>query len=371
MCALTNNIPSILLATESLAPGNGGICRVARLMARVLAKEHTQGLIRVEAVSLSDNRQSVGLWPFPVITCSKSRLHFVWTVQNARWRHSHVIYDFAGMARAHRVLGRNNQPYATWMHGIEVWEGARKEHLKSVHDANFLFSNSAFTRGRSDALHGGLSDAKLCWLATEEDVAGPQRERPHGHTVMILGRMDSSNAARYRRYKGHEQLIECWHEVVAAVPDARLLIIGGGPGKSEVMALAKASPAADSIEFRGFVPDSAMAEVFAESDVFAMPSRGEGFGLVYIEAMRNRLPVIASKHDAAPEVNIEGETGYNVDLDQPAQLPERIIHLLKNPDVARRMGEAGQARWNQHFRFGAFRDRFQPLLREWLGRSQA
>lgn len=368
MCASSKAIPSILLATDSLAPGNGGICRVARLMARVLAKEHTHGLIRVEAVSLTDDRQSAGLWPFPVTACNRSRLRFVCSVQSARWRHSHVIYDFAGMARAHRALGRNKQPYATWMHGIEVWEGARKEHLRSVRDANLLFSNSAFTRGRTNALHGGLSDPKLCWLATEEDAPGPLRERAPGHTVMILGRMDSSNAARYRRYKGHEQLIDCWHEVVAAVPDARLLIVGGGPGKEEVMALAKSSPVADSIEFRGFVPDAAMPGVFAESDVFAMPSRGEGFGLVYIEAMRNRLPVIASRHDAAPEVNIEGETGYNVDIDQPAQLPARIIHLLKNPALARQMGEAGQERWNKHFRFSAFRDRFQPLLREWLAK---
>lgn len=368
MSASANTVPSILIASESLAPGNGGICRVARLMARVLAREHTQGLIRVEAVSLTDDRQSAGLWPFSVTTCGKSRLRFVWAVQNARWKHSHVIYDFAGMARAHRVLGPNRQPFATWMHGIEVWEGARKEHLRSVQGADLLFTNSAFTRGRSDTLHGGLASAKLCWLATEEDLPGPLRERPPGNTVMILGRMDSSNAARYRRYKGHEQLIECWHEVVAAVPDARLLIVGGGPGKQEVMALANSSPAAASIEFRGFVPDAAMSGVFAESDVFAMPSRGEGFGLVYIEAMRNRLPVIASKHDAAPEVNIEGETGYNVDLDQPAQLPARIIHLLKNPTLARQMGEAGQARWNMHFRFSAFRDRFRPLLWELLAK---
>jgi phosphatidylinositol alpha-1,6-mannosyltransferase len=338
-------------------------------MARVLAKEHLNGRLRVAAVALSDDKQGVGLWPFPVTTCNKSRLRFVWAVQQARWRHSHVIYDFAGMARAHRVLGRICKPYATWMHGIEIWEGARKDHLQSVHSANLVLSNSAFTRARSNALFGGLSNAKLCWLATEEDVPGPLRERAPGHTVMILGRMDSSNAARYKRYKGHEQLIECWHEVVAAVPDARLLIVGGGPGKSEVMALAKASPAAASIEFRGFVPDAAMPGVFAESDVFAMPSRGEGFGLVYIEAMRNRLPVIASKHDAAPEVNIEGVTGYNVDLDQPAQLPARIIHLLKNSAEARRMGEAGLARWDQHFRFGAFRDRFQPILREWVVNS--
>jgi phosphatidyl-myo-inositol dimannoside synthase len=361
-----SRLPSVLLATESLAAGNGGICRVARLMALVLAKAHTEGTIKVEAVSLTDNRTRAGTWPFPVTNCNNSRLKFVCEVQRARWRHSHVIYDFAGMARAHRIPLRLGQPYATWMHGIEVWENATKGHLKSIFGANLLLTNSAFTRGRADALYRGLSHAKLCWLATEEDTAGPPRIRSAGHTVMILGRMDSSNAARYKRYKGHEELIACWHKVVTAVPQARLLIVGGGPGKAEVMALARRSSSAKSIEFRGFIADSELPGVFAESDIFAMPSRGEGFGLVYIEAMRNRLPVIASNHDAAPEVNVEGLTGYNIDLENPDLLSDKIIYLLKNPDIARKMGEAGYNLWERNFRFSSFKDRFEPILTQWL-----
>jgi phosphatidylinositol alpha-1,6-mannosyltransferase len=72
-----------------------------------------------------------------------------------------------------------------------------------------------------------------------------------------------------------------------------------------------------------------------------MPSRGEGFGLIYIEAMRRGLPVIASVHDAAPEVNLDNVTGYNVDLDRPDELPDRITRLLGDPDHAAALGRAG------------------------------
>ena len=92
--------------------------------------------------------------------------------------------------------------------------------------------------------------------------------------------------------------------------------------------------------------------------MFAMPSRGEGFGLVYIEAMRHGLPVIASRQDAGQEINIDGETGFNIDLGSVTELPDRIIYLLENPDLAQAMGLAGYKRWAEHFRYGAFKERF-------------
>jgi phosphatidylinositol alpha-1,6-mannosyltransferase len=97
-----------------------------------------------------------------------------------------------------------------------------------------------------------------------------------------------------------------------------------------------------------------------------MPSRGEGFGLVYVEAMRHGVPVIASVHDAAPEINLDGETGYNVDLARPADLAERIIHLLRDRDWAARLGANGRRRWERHFRFSAFCERFVPLVTEFV-----
>jgi len=97
-----------------------------------------------------------------------------------------------------------------------------------------------------------------------------------------------------------------------------------------------------------------------------MPSRGEGFGLAYVEAMRHGIPVVASVHDAAPEINVDGETGYNVDLEQRDALLDRVVHLLRNRDHARELGAAGQRRWSEHFRYGAFRERFLPELQTLL-----
>ncbi len=106
--------------------------------------------------------------------------------------------------------------------------------------------------------------------------------------------------------------------------------------------------------------------MWGETTVFAMPSRGEGFGLVYIEAMRHGRPVLASIHDAASEVNLDGVTGYNVDLDKPSELPERLIALLKDADRAAELGVNGKRRWREHFAYSAFKQRFLPILTAFL-----
>src|SRR5256885_6444386 len=95
-------------------------------------------------------------------------------------------------------------------------------------------------------------------------------------------------------YKGHVEMIDAWPAVNSAVADARLVIAGSGPGLEEIRRRAAQSPAASAIEVRGFVPEEQMTGVWADASVLALPSRGEGFGLVYIEAMRHGIPVIAS-----------------------------------------------------------------------------
>lgn len=348
--------PRLLFAAESLLPGNGGICRVARLVAKALALEVAAGRIEVDGLVLSDTVRQPGAG-FPVVVAGGRRWRFALQQNLAALNHSHFLYDFEGMARVHCRI----RPFMTWIHGIEVWEGCAPKRVRSARRADFLLSNSAYTRDRADRVHGGFQHARVCWLATEEDDPVPARQQVDTPpTAMILARMDET------RYKGHDELIECWPQVISAIPKAELHVVGRGPCMEILRQKAMQSPAAANIRFLGFVPDERMAGVWSGATVFAMPSRGEGFGLVYIEAMRQAIPVIASVHDAGQEVNIDGQTGFNVNLDRPGELADRLIHLLRNRDEAHRMGLQGQQRWQEYYRFSAFEKRFVPLLHDFL-----
>ena len=333
-------------------------------MGRVLSEEAGAGRLKADGVVLSDRSASSG-YGVPIQLARRSRAKFFWQAQKAALTHTHFIYDFVGVARAHCRVPLLRRPFLTWIHGIEVWENTRPDRLAWARRASVLVSNSAYTCNRAERLHGGFSDAKVCWLSTETDDPPPARRAAAGTpTVLLIARFDADGG-----YKGHRQLIQCWPKVVSSVPDARLIFVGGGPGRGVIEQAAAQSPARSHIEFRGFVPEEQLASVWAESSVFAMPSRGEGFGLVYIEAMRHGVPIIASVHDAAPEINLDGITGFNVDLDRPDDLSERLIFLLKNPDRATGLGETGRKRWESHFRYSCFRERFLPILRDFLGKT--
>ena len=352
---------SILLAAESASAANSGIGRVTRLMAKVLQEEARSGGLRARLLSLNVSSPPTET-ELPVTLARGSRARFLVEATRARASCSHFIYDFLGMSRAHLSLPFLRRPFMTWIHGIEVWEGSRAARRSAARRAEYLVVNTEYTRDRASRLLPFVQEARVCWLATEGDEPGPERDRTDRRpTALILARIDEGGG-----YKGHRELITCWPEVVDAVPDARLIVGGKGPGLDVLRGLAAESSAGESIEFRGFIPEEEIDALWREATVFAMPSRGEGFGIVYAEAMRRGIPVIGSVHDAAREVNVDGETGYNVDLDDPSELPDRMIHLFRDRDHAHELGERGRARWHEHFRFSSFRERFTPLLHEFL-----
>jgi phosphatidylinositol alpha-1,6-mannosyltransferase len=329
-------------------------------MARVAAEEIGPDAIPIRGLTLGDDTRPNDL-PFPVDLAKGSRLRFWWSASWSARRCSHFVYDGTQLAQLQQMPFLRSRPMLTFMHGIEVWDQAKPGYLRSARQAKFLLANSEFTRRKADETHGGLGHAKVCWLATEEDQPAPQRPPSSGPPeVVIVGRLADE------RYKGHRELIACWPQVTSAVPDAVLRIIGQGSDAPALQALAAHSSAAKNIVFQGFVSEAELPRFYAQATVFAMPSRGEGFGLVYIEAMRHGLPVLASVHDAAPEVVVDGQTGSLVNLDRPGELAEAIIALLRDRDRARQLGAQGRQRWEQHFRYSAFRERFRPLLRQFL-----
>ncbi|MHB1421802.1 MAG: glycosyltransferase family 4 protein [Gemmataceae bacterium] len=354
-------LPQVLMAAESLRAANSGIARLARLTARILAEECAEDRLHARAVTLSDSAPADGIG-LPIRPMSGSRTRFVWNVQKASFRCSHFLYDFLGMSRAHCRLPMLRRPFLAWICGIEVWENTFPNRIRAARRADRLVSISHYTRERAHRTHGCFDRAEVCWLATESDEPAPLHPPHEGRpTVMILSRIDEVN-----NYKGHGELIACWPKVLSAVPDARLVIAGSGTGLKLLQEVAAASPVAAHILFRGFMPEQQMNALWAETNVFAMPSRVDGFGLVYIEAMRQGLPVIASVHDAGSEINVDGQTGYNVNLDRAGDLADRIVHLLRNPDHAAQLGSQGRARWHDRFRYSAFRARFLPILRDFL-----
>ncbi len=131
----------------------------------------------------------------------------------------------------------------------------------------------------------------------------------------IVARMSSAE-----RYKGHDELLEAWPIVKAHLPDARLVCVGDGDDLPRLQQKAHELGIGSETIFTGFVSADELHGWYDAASVFAMPSRGEGFGLVYLEAMSHGLPCIGSVHDAAGEIIDDGVTGHLVDQSDPREL---------------------------------------------------
>ena len=97
-----------------------------------------------------------------------------------------------------------------------------------------------------------------------------------------------------------------------------------------------------------------IAACYRACEIFAMPSRGEGFGLVYLEAMACGKPVIGGSHGGAPEVIDHGKTGFLVQHGDVEQLAASLQTLLADPSLAREMGARGRERVEKDFHFETF-----------------
>jgi glycosyltransferase involved in cell wall biosynthesis len=284
-----------------------------------------------------------------------------------RRRFDHVMYLLVNQAVLSALPG--HPPYSAWEIGREVFEPMSFAKRRALVSADCLLSISTHTTRLAQLWNPDLPDAFVVHLCFEpqpgNDPVFEYEPRRRERAVLIVGNMHAGML-----YKGHQQLIAGWRHVVQAVPDAQLWIAGSGDGRSLLEYQVSGLPpaVASRILFLGHLDDDAMAERYRRCRVFAMPSTGEGFGIVYAEAARYGVPSVAGKFDAACEVVLHGQTGLLVDQD-PYDIAAACVRLLTNDALARRLGEAAYRRCATEFSFDAFRRR---LLGAWVpGRAEA
>lgn len=191
----------------------------------------------------------------------------------------------------------------------------------------------------------------------------------------FLGRPVVVCVSRLMPRKGQDTLIEAWPLVQAAVPDAGLLLVGGGPSRERLAKAIAAGGLSGDVVLTGSVPWAELPAHYSAGDVFAMPCRTrnrgldvEGLGIVYLEASATGLPVVAGDSGGAPDAVLEGETGYVVPGGDVRVLADRLITLLSDRELRIRMGERGRAWVTQDWgweaaahRLGALLDPDQPV----------
>jgi phosphatidyl-myo-inositol dimannoside synthase len=134
--------------------------------------------------------------------------------------------------------------------------------------------------------------------------------------------------AAEERYKGYDRVIRALPAIRAACGPVRFVIVGEGADRTRIDAITRVMGVQKSVTFAGFVPDEELAAHYALADVFAMPSTGEGFGIVFLEAMGCGTPVVAGNRDGSVDALDHGSLGKLVDPNDVGAIADGIQQVL-------------------------------------------
>jgi glycosyltransferase involved in cell wall biosynthesis len=363
----------IVICVPELFRETGGIQNFSRSL--IAACDEICGQ-PVTVVSRNDRRQDL-----PAEFSDDRTVHCVGALPNqlrpfglmaasARYRHDNVLMTHPRFSPWFRLLqaGSNGQ-YAVVAHGIEVWGAWSRPLASGMAGAAKVLAVSEFTRASIYShLNGECPPTEVFPNTVDADRFHPgppaaevrrQFDVPPTARVMLT----VSRVSKSEDRKGYRQVLKLLPSLVREFPDLVWVLAGKGNDLEDVRQEAAKLGVAGNCRFPGFVSDDDLPSLYRASDCFVLPSRKEGFGIVFLEAIATGLPAIGGNLDGSVDALAHGRLGVLINPDDSAELQEairsvltgRIPEHLKNRDSLHRECVS-------RFGFASFRDRLQHEL---------
>jgi glycosyltransferase involved in cell wall biosynthesis len=263
-------------------------------------------------------------------------------------------------------------PYWILTYGLEAWGVERPALRRALAHASCVVSVSRYTARRLID-EQGLDPARVALLPCTFD---PDRFRPRERPAELAERLGLepgqpvvltvARLAGRERHKGYDVVLEALPEIRREVPGLHYVIVGEGDDRRRIERRVLELGLERVVTLAGFVPDGDLPDYYALGNVFAMPSKREGFGIVYLEAMACGLPAIAGDRDGARDALVDGELGVLVDPDDVASFAGAAVEVLTGRHPNRVLYEPEELRRQVVERFGpaSFRRRLQEIVGE-------
>ena len=359
----------LFLATDAFG-GRGGIAAFNRNLLRSLATAKGMPELVVVPCRVPDS--------FPIASLpanltqlppSAGRLRYPLAVWQAHRDHGPFDLILCGhlfLLRSAAIARRLNPvPMHAIIHGIDAWEPPRRWSIRRlVSRLDGFLAVSAFTQGRflkwaqlpanSGRILPNCVDLDRFTPGDRPDYLAGRYGLAGRRVLLTMARLDASE-----RYKGIDEILALLPELQREQPDLAYLIVGDGTDRERLEANARELGLGGSVVFAGYVPEEEKVDHYRLADAFVMPGRGEGFGIVYLEAMACGIPAVASSADASHEAVRDGLLGEVVSPDDPADIAAGIRRALARP--------RGRPEGLEYFALAAFAERVHELLDQFLG----
>ena len=248
---------------------------------------------------------------------------------------------------------------ALFLHGIEAWKRHDWLTRKLLRRVDLFITNSDYTWERFISVNPEYQTRTHITvhlgLSSETDSPSVKPESPEA--ALMIGRLNANED-----YKGHNEMIVVWRRVIEKIPSAQLWIVGDGDLKEKLQSLASKTGIEGNIVFWGWVSESKKVDLIRKSNFMALPSRGEGFGLVYLEAMKEGRPCLVSTFDAGREVVNPPEAGLAVDTSNSDEMADAICRLFDQGSEWSKWSEQAKSRYQNNFTAKQFQSRLISAL---------
>ena len=267
------------------------------------------------------------------------------------------------------LLARRTAPLSLILHGIDAWQPtARPTVDRNIGKCQQVIAVSALTKQRFQQW-SGVPDSAFCLLFNAVDLekfkpgpVNPRLRQRYGlegkRVIMTLARL-----AADEQYKGFDEMLTVMQRLAPSHPDLVYLVAGKGSGKARLAAKARDLGVAGQVVFTGYVAEAEKVDLYRLAQGFVLCSRGEGFGIVLLEAMACGLPVLASLLDGSREAVQDGRLGLLADPDDLDGLTAAVETLLSRPVGQRPAGL-------EDFSLRSFNRQAQEVLEDLLARAR-
>ena len=219
-------------------------------------------------------------------------------------------------------------PESTMVEGLEWWGSFEATQVIAVSAwmKSDVITQFKLPQEKVAEIPNGIDIAKFSGPVDAEAFREKWKVQPEERLITAVGRLTSQ--------KGFDDLIRAYPEIQRAVPRSRLLVMGDGYMRGELESLAEAQKVKGSTTFAGFVSDSDIVSALKVSDVVAVPSRFEPFGIIALEAMAGGSPLVVSKVGGLAEIVEDGVDGLEVEPNDPPSLAKAAVRVLSDKTLA-------------------------------------
>lgn len=225
-------------------------------------------------------------------------------------------------------------------HGIEIWKPLSYFKKKMLSKCDRVLSVSNYTDSkikhlgyineRQSVVLNNCLDPYLKKKTCDDkpaELLSRYRLKKENFVLLTLARLSSDE-----KYKGYDKVLECLPDLINEYPDLRYLIIGkyDQEEKKRIDAIINSLNLNHAVIFTGYISDEELSSHYNLADLYIMPSLGEGFGIVFIEAMYYGLPVIAGNKDGSVDALLNGKLGLLVNPDKEAEIAKAIKNVIDN-----------------------------------------